>query len=351
MMKVGWRLAGSAGLLAVGAVVAFAAMPGAARGGTTTYAQVSTNGGTVDIWQNNSTGALTFQMDGASNSTRLDPASYTVTEIGDGQVQTVSTYSTSSDAWSVITSEYAVTQSQVNGALATGTSTSAPASASIDVASQNVSTAPYQTTSDYATSLAKLKAGTGLTIPALTSLDGYSLVDASKGEAYGSDLATNDSTGTYTGSGDTGPVALMFYGSDGNGGDMVSLDIAAYSSTNPTAAGTINRNLFYDTSYPHYYSYPPSCGVTGCATSPTQAGTSSTQPGANSAQSGASSGTTICPTGQTCSSGTPTEYAQIDEFQIIFQYHGEWVVVDTTNVPSASEWSSIIQSIVNALTQ
>jgi hypothetical protein len=342
MPRKAWlRFAGLFGLLAVGLVVALVARPDAARGGTTTYAQVSANGGTVDIWQNNATGVLTFQIDGGTDSTRLDPSSYKVTEIGDGIVQTVMTYASSSDAWSAVDGEYSVTQSQVGTALASGTTTSAPASASIDASTQNVSTAPYSTATDYANNLPSLKAGTNLIIPALTSLDGYSLVAATKGEGYGPDLADNESAGTYTGSGDTGPIALMGYGSDGQGGDMIDVNIAAYSSTNPTAAGSINRNLFNDTSYPHYYSYPPCTGI-NCPNSVSSA----TSP----SNSSASTGTVICPTGQTCSS-TPTEYAQIDEFQIVFQYHSEWVVVDATNEPSSSEWSSIVQSIVTAPTQ
>jgi hypothetical protein len=311
------RSVGLVVLLAAGLALTLFVSSRPAKAGTTTYAQLQTSNGTVDIWQDNSTGVLTFQYDGAPDSLRFDPSSFTVTGIDGTSVVSVDTYPSSSVAWSNVDSQFGVSQSQVTSAIASGTSSTAPAAALANASTQNVTSSPYQTAVHYATNLTNLATGTGLGIPSLTYLDGYALVDTAKNEAYGPDLADSESVGSYKGSGDTGKVANLWYGSDGTGGDLISVSIAAYSSTNPTADGSIYQSLYNSSSYPHYYAPP---GSTFCPTTP------------------ASTSTAEC--------GVTIQYAQTDDFDVIFQYGSEWVGVTTTTAPSSSEWDTIIQGIV-----
>src|SRR4051812_35932066 len=96
----------------------------------TTYAQVQASTGAVDIWKDTSTGVLTFQWHGATDSLRFNPATFTTTEIDGTTVMAINTYPSSSVAWSDVDSEYGVTQSQVTSAIASGTTSAAPAAAS-----------------------------------------------------------------------------------------------------------------------------------------------------------------------------------------------------------------------------
>jgi hypothetical protein len=308
MRKILFRLICSAVVIGVGVTSALLASSDA-HGGTPTYAQVESNDQTLDIWKSDGTNALIFQFDGSTNITRYDPDTFTLTDISDGTVVEVNSFTSSAAAWASIDDWFGVTQGQVGTAMESGASSPAPPSADVDVSSQDPRDAPYDSFQHYGSDVSTVSTATGAVVPRRTALDGYALEDAAVTESYGWGPADSEPPSDYTGSGDSGAVVSLWYGQDtGDGNDDISVDIAQASSANPTAWGTIYERMFASSSFSHYESFPTS-------------------------------------------GGSPTEFCETGPVSIIFPYGNEWIGVHTSWAPSDAEWSTIIQAIVTAPTQ
>lgn len=250
------------------------------------YAQIPLGSHGLDVWRDSSTGDLTFHWtdDNASEASRYSPKRSTLAEMSDGQILSVQHYRSSAAAWTTIRALYGLSQRQVHAALVAGAPSPLP-----PTAGDRIPKAGHETSSDYGHDIAALAKATGLTLPRLRSLQGFPLVDAAAGHAYGP-----------VEGGNSGDVAVLAFGNDRAGNTPVTVNVAAAVAGNPHADGSVDKQMYASSRWPHHQG--------------------------------------------------PVRYEQSDEFDILFPYRQEWVGVTTNRAQSRRAWASIIRAILAAPT-
>lgn len=229
--------------LLMGLVLLLAACGGTAAKGPDTYAQLHpTRAPTaLDIWRD-PRGRLIFHWDGdrPDEAARYDPATRTLFELSGGWAYSQTTYLSGRSAWRTIHDSYGVTASQVTAALAKGTPSAAPLSAQAKVP-KHKNKGYYEVITDYGLNTARMARATGFTLPRMSSLGGYPLMDASM-EPHG--------------------IAGVFFGPNPGGDSSITLNIAVVRPGHPDAPGTGYKH-FYTKARRHFRAGGIRYAVTG----------------------------------------------------------------------------------------